>query len=371
MRRLISLTTLTAATITIGSLALLIGRVEGKGKPSSSQYSLVDLGALPGGNLYQAEALDVNNPDDTGALYVVGYSHRPVPDPAPGAQIADAVIWDVTVTGQILDLTNIAPGTTENTGGWRVNDLGYALVTDLLWVPGTGYVTLPGLGGGNGSAELIDDLGGVYGTALDADGIEHAVAWQVSPDGQVSDAVKLGDMGGFYWNDVNNNGVFAGWVVPAREAAIAWFDEQGVFQIQSLGKLHIDGGAEATCLNDNGMVAGEAAGYDGITEGFVWTAETGMVSIGSLDGRGCEVRDINNQGQIIGWSWSGGRHGQVAFLWEKGAMFDLNNITDGGGGQNWIQIASGINDAGHIAALLHVNKPTSQNHGALLVPNLN
>ncbi len=370
MRRLISFTTLAAATLTIGWVSLISDRVEGKGKPGSVPYFLVDLGALPGGNLYQAEALDVNDPDGAGAMQVVGYSHRPVPDPSPGAQIADAVIWDVTDDGQILELTNIAPGIPANTGGWRVNDLGYILVTDLLWVPDVGYVTLPGLGGGNGSAELMDDIGGVFGTALDADGIEHAVAWQVSPNGQVSAPVDLGDLDGFFWNDVNNNGVFAGWVKPAYEAAIAWFDEQGAIQVQSLGKLHSDGGAEATCLNDNGMIAGEAASYDGITEGFVWTAESGMVSIGSLNERGCDVRDVNNQGQVVGWSWSNGRFGQVAFLWQNGQMFDLNEITEGGGGKNWIQIASGINDAGHIAALLHVTKPTSQSHGALLVPNV-
>ena len=153
MRRLISFTTLAAATLTIGWVSLISDRVEGKGKPGSVPYFLVDLGALPGGNLYQAEALDVNDPDGAGAMQVVGYSHRPVPDPSPGAQIADAVIWDVTDDGQILELTNIAPGIPANTGGWRVNDLGYILVTDLLWVPDVGYVTLPGLGGGNGSAE--------------------------------------------------------------------------------------------------------------------------------------------------------------------------------------------------------------------------
>jgi probable HAF family extracellular repeat protein len=336
----------------------------GGGGGDSAPYRLVDLGGFVGGDHVQAEALDVNNPDDAGVMQVVGYSFRPI----PGLRVADAAVWDVTDDGQILELTNIAPGPLENTGGRRVNELGYVLVADLLWVPNAGYVTLTGLGGGDGIPELMDDLGGVYGVAFDVDGIEHAVAWQVSPDGHVSAAV---DLDVFFWNDVNNNGVFAGWVVPAREAAIAWFDEQGSLQIEILGKLHPDGYAYALCINDNGMVAGETDDRLGLHEGFVWTLETGMVSIGSLDGRGCDVRDINNQGQIVGWSWSNGRFGQVAFLWQNGEMFDLNEITDGGGGKNWIQIASGINDVGHIVGLLHITKPTSRNHGTLLVPNVN
>jgi len=360
-----------AVTLVMAWLNLTSDHAEGKGKPggdggggSSKPYRLVDLGGFVGGDFVQAEALDVNNPDGAGVMQVAGYSLVP-----PGLGVADAAIWDVSADGQILDLTDIAPATSGNTGGRRVNDLGYVLVADLLWVPAAGYVTLPGLGSGPGIPRLMDDLGSVFGGALDANGIEHAVAWDVRPNGQVSEPVDLDDMDGFIWNDVNNNGVFAGYV-PGDGAAIAWFDEQGALQVQILGKLHPDGGASAVCINDNRMVAGNAT-YDGLTEGFVWTAETGMVSLGSFNGLGSDVRDINNQGQIVGWSRSDGRFGQVAFLWQNGQMFDLNNITDGGGGQNWIQIANGINDAGHIATLLHVTKPTSENHAALIVPNAN
>ena len=95
------------------------------------------------------------------------------------------------------------------------------------------------------------------------------------------------------------------------------------------------------------MVAGNSKSL-AFNEAFVWTANDGMVGLGSLGGNESVATDINDKGQIVGWSESGGRYPQVAFVWQNGQMFDLNRITEGAGGKKWIQIASGINDEGHI-----------------------
>jgi probable HAF family extracellular repeat protein len=159
----------------------------------------------------------------------------------------------------------------------------------------------------------------------------------------------------------------AGSVVP--NAAIAQFDAAGTLQVQILGALGPGHVAHAVAVNEFGMVAGNSRDPSGTQVAFVWTAATGMVGLGSLDGRVSVATDINDQGQIVGWSTSAGRFPQVAFVWQNGQMFDLNLITEGGGGKNWIQIASGINDQGHIVGLLTKTKPISEQHGLLLVPN--
>ena len=119
-------------------------------------------------------------------------------------------------------------------------------------------------------------------------------------------------------------------------------------------------------INDHGVVVG-----NGNHDAFKWSPETGVVWLGSLGGNECQAADINNQGQIVGWSDSDGRYSQVAFLWQDGQMFDLNQITDGAGGKNWLQRAYGINDAGHIVGEVRLTKPVSENHAFLLVPNAN
>jgi probable HAF family extracellular repeat protein len=280
-----------------------------------------------------------------------------------------AALWDVTADGQVLDLTDISPAGAQAGRADRVNDLGFALVNrTFVYVPAVGLLTLPGFGGGNGSFGPLDDLGNVFGSAPDADGVKHPAMWHVEPSGQITGPVDLGDMGDFQVFDINNNGVMAGYVNP--DAAIAWFDEFGQLQVQNLGALGPGDVAHAVAINDNGMVAGNSRDLSGYEEAFVWTPETGMVGLGNLGGPGSTATDVNNLGQIVGWSRSDGRFPQVAFVWQDGRMLDLNDITDGAGGKNWIQIASGMNDAGHIVGVLRKTKPVSEYHGFLLVPNV-
>jgi probable HAF family extracellular repeat protein len=115
------------------------------------------------------------------------------------------------------------------------------------------------------------------------------------------------------------------------------------------------------------MVAGTSTDRFGFKEAFVWTMETGMVELGVLGGQDSVATDINNRGEVVGWSDSDGKFPQVGFLWDGTKMVDLNKITDGADGKNWIQIASGLNDRGDIVGLLTKTKPVSEQHGLLLL----
>jgi probable HAF family extracellular repeat protein len=86
--------------------------------------------------------------------------------------------------------------------------------------------------------------------------------------------------------------------------------------MQDLGTL---GGAQSygNAINDLGRVVGNSDTSDW-PHAFLWDAENGMRDLGSL-GKGATATDINNLGQVVGYSGTG-THGQRAFLWEAGVM---------------------------------------------------
>lgn len=341
-------------------------------KPSNppggdAPYALIDLGGFTGGDFVQSTAVDVNNPDASGVMQVVGSSIEPV----PGSWLSHAAMWDVTGEGVVLDLVDVHPLDYTKSVADEVNDWGHAVVGDYIWVSGLGLVTLPGLGGGDTDPGLLNDAGDIIGTAVDASGVVHFAYWHIDQIGQISGPIDLGPEGDLpYFNafDMNNHGVMAGHV--GYEAAIIWFDETGAFQYQLLGSLDPGEGFEAVAINDANMVVGNATNGEGHVEAFLRTAENGMMGLGSLGGIESWATDINNQGQVVGWSDSDGRFSQVAFLWQDGQMFDLNQITDGAGRKNWLQRANGINDTGHIVGEMRITKPVSENHAFLAAPTL-
>ena len=73
-------------------------------------------------------------------------------------------------------------------------------------------------------------------------------------------------------------------------------------------------------LNDRGIVVGECYGEEQSpqrTSAFVWSRDEGMKTLQPLAGfRNCSVTDVNNNGQVIGYSFD--RYGtRRACMWDR------------------------------------------------------
>jgi probable HAF family extracellular repeat protein len=111
-----------------------------------------------------------------------------------------------------------------------------------------------------------------------------------------------------------------------------------------------------TDINDRGQVVGFAnmppdIAADGSLEfnpvGFIWSKEKGAQKILPLEGDTNSIAyAINNRGQVVGQSF-GGPEGARAFVWENGKATDLNEISSGDVGM-YLILAEGINDRGDI-----------------------
>jgi probable HAF family extracellular repeat protein len=104
-------------------------------------------------------------------------------------------------------------------------------------------------------------------------------------------------------------------------------------------------------INDLGQVAGisDVAG-DVYQHAFLWTKKTGMQDLGTLPGDvQANALGLNNQTQVVGGSIDANNNLR-AFLWQNGAMTDLNTLVQPNSGLHLIAAAD-INDAGEISGM--------------------
>jgi probable HAF family extracellular repeat protein len=184
-----------------------------------------------------------------------------------------------------------------------------------------------------------------------------AVLWT---NGQIADLGTLPE-GGYesFASAVNSRGQVVGLatnMIPddfslfgtAQARAFLWQDGR----MQDLGTL---GGADSMALlvNEQGQIVGESytgsslsaycanIGFPLTTGAFLW--ENGkMTDLGSFGGSCTFASDLNNQGQVIGLSTLPGDTAQHPFLWDHGVLTDLGTL----GGNNGFGDA--LNDAGDV-----------------------
>jgi probable HAF family extracellular repeat protein len=128
-------------------------------------------------------------------------------------------------------------------------------------------------------------------------------------------------------------------------------------------------------ISQNGeWVAGRAEvhveGSGWYFEACVWNVPAGTVEgLGTLSRKGWNgssvATGVNDQGQVVGWSDTGRRVPNTAFIWEGGALLDLNELADTGSFE--LIRAAAISNDGRIIGVLRDSRASEQ-RGFLLVP---
>ena len=103
-----------------------------------------------------------------------------------------------------------------------------------------------------------------------------------------------------YGQAINESGVIAGWYgTPYGGSYACYWDSAGVHTIGAVGTA-------AYGINNKNQIS--------LDNGEIWDPILGLRSIGSLGGGYCEPFDINDNGQVVGYSHtlSSDSH---AFIW--------------------------------------------------------
>ncbi|MEU0154154.1 hypothetical protein [Micromonospora fulviviridis] len=185
----------------------------------------------------------------------------------------------------------------------------------VRWVDGR-IEDLGTLGGLNSQAEAIDEQGRIVGTSQDAEGRSHAVAWV---DGRIQD---LGLTGGIFSiaYDTAGDRVVGVYHITDSFSGRRAFVRTGDTEVT----IDVPPGANATAVNDAGMVAGTYGWQDWDDpapddyQAFVW--QDGLTRpLGTLGGATSTANGINDLGQVVGTSWT--TDGVfAAFFWDGSSM---------------------------------------------------
>jgi len=126
------------------------------------------------------------------------------------------------------------------------------------------------------------------------------------------------------------------------------------YRIEALGTL---GGSfsRARSINNNGQIVGESYTSGGVEHGFSW--QSGAISdLGTSGGIRSRAMDLNSQGHAVGWSNNASGTTSPA-LWKDGQINELPTLGTAGGG------AWGIND--HDAVVGNAYVASAVYHAAL------
>lgn len=134
-----------------------------------------------------------------------------------------------------------------------------------------------------------------------------------------------------------------------RKCALLWSAQGGLLELGTLGGPS----SRAIAINDLGQVIGGSLTAQDEWHAFVWSPEAGMRDLGTCGGEGSQAWALNNSGAVIGQSTDAGRRAR-AFRWSE--ALGIKQIGDLGGGAIF---GVALNDAGEVAGI-------SCDHGGFL-----
>jgi probable HAF family extracellular repeat protein len=185
----------------------------------------------------------------------------------------------------------------------------------VVWGPRAGQLQQlsPYPGDPDGAATGINDreqvigISGICQNAVGNQSAAHALLWQNGTP------MNLGNLGGTAWNTpmaLNNNGLIVG-------------------------------------FSD---LTGDQNGANPNFHAFSWMQPGPMQDLGTLSGDAIsEALGVNEQAQIVGVSFAAGFSNPRAFIYENGAMTDLNTLAPDS--PLYLQVAQDINNSGVIAGM--------------------
>lgn len=342
---------------------------------AAAPFTLVDLLGLPGGAGLQSQAVAVNEPDQLGDVQLVGASYvlgeyRPAK-------------WSVNADGSTVLISDLGLPVGAIAGyAYDINDLGEVVFHTIhasgasdegaAWVivSGRDPRELPKAGGVTAYAEAINNSGVIVGSIVFVEVVNGKTTrtgagalWRLDANGTPGAPV---DLGSFFPKDISETGVMAGEDETAGVAATATLDTNDNPIVVSLGVVPGHSWSRAKAISDDGTwVVGNSRNLSE-NEGFRWSLGAGIEGLGRFGGVSGDALDVNNDGDVVGWSdTGGGKWSQTAVLWLDNQMYDLNSLVDT---KAHLGRAESINDAGHSGGYMDLPKPTSEQHGYLLIP---
>jgi probable HAF family extracellular repeat protein len=204
------------------------------------------------------------------------------------------------------------------------------------------FISLGSLGGNLSYAKSINKQGDVVGVSFTYAGTRAFLYTggrmvDLLPDFSYASAESINDAGditgSFYGNGRGNAFVYS----------------NGTFrQLPDPGNGTQYSESYGVKINKRGDVTGGLRVGDVTTHPFLYRRGV-TLDLGTLGGQTANAKDINDAGQVVGFSWVGfaARERLRAFIHTGGRMYDLNYLTAGRRGFE-LQVAYGINNAGQI-----------------------
>ncbi len=272
-------------------------------KPKHHQYKLYDFGTFGGPGSYGSYfAVTLT------AAGAVGSSDTPLADPFTHCFYADCFVKDAVLwrQGKVTNLGALPGNSGKNSSfSFAINNAGlvvgisengatdpatgYPEVDAVIWQDGN-IVNLGTFGGTQGNGYMVNNRGQVVGNALNA----------------VPDPYSFG-----------------GWF-PGTTQSRAFLWERGV--MRDLGTL---GGPDASAPinSDSGKIAGTSYTNNipnpttGIPTIHPFLYDKGqMIDLGTWGGTLATVWNVNNKGQVVGYSFLPGDQNWKGFIWDKGVL---------------------------------------------------